>query len=350
MEDIAEASDRNRQEHMVLQTFDLGFPWPTADPFIVTGHHHDRFPAGNAEMGPATEKGLRDSGTDPASLGWRMYYGRVVPGFPQHPHRGFETITFVRKGIVDHSDSLGATGRYGAGDVQWLTAGSGIQHAEMFPLPNQSGPNTSELFQIWLNLPVADKMVEPYFTMLWREDLPSKVLKDDAGHSTEVTVVAGAFEDIQPLPAPPNSWASKSEAEVGIWQFAAEPFSEWTLPPASLRETVRTLYVFDGAVEMDGMTLASPIGAVLRSDSPVVVSAAQDGAQVIILQGRPIGEPVTMAGPFVMNSQQEIEEAYRDYHSTGFGGWPWETADPVHSRSMPRFARHPDGRTEFPEG
>jgi quercetin 2,3-dioxygenase len=338
-----------RPDSEVVETFELGFPWPTTDPFIVTVHHADHFPAGNAGMGPATTEGQREPETDPSSPGWGMYYGRVVPGFPQHPHRGFETVTVVRKGVIDHSDSLGATARYGAGDVQWLTAGRGIQHAEMFPLRDQDGPNPSELFQIWLNLPAADKMVEPYFTMLWREDVPRTVLKDDAGHSTEVTVVAGAFVDVEPLPAPPESWASRKEAEVAIWQFVAEPSSGWTLPPTSQRDTVRTLYVFDGAVEIDGTRLEAPIGAVLRSERPVVVVAGEDGAQAIVLQGRPIGEPVVMGGPFVMNTRSEIEEAYRDYQSTGFGRWPWEDGDPVHERSTPRFARHPDGRTEFPE-
>jgi redox-sensitive bicupin YhaK (pirin superfamily) len=347
--DSAEASVRSRSDHAVLDTFNLGFPWTVFDPFIVAVHHVDHYPAGNPEMGPATSDGQRDVDADPSTPGWGMYYGRVVPGFPQHPHRGFETVTFVRKGAVDHSDTLGAAARYGVGDVQWLTAGRGIQHAEMFPLRGQDGPNTLDLFQIWLNLPGADKMVEPYFTMLWREEMPGTVLKDDAGHSTEVTVVAGAFEGIQPLPAPPDSWASKEEGEVAIWQFLAEPGSEWTLPPTVQSETVRTLYVFEGSVEVDGEAMEAPIGAVLRSDRPVVVSAGSGGSQVIILQGRPIGEPVAMGGPFVMNTQQEIEEAFRDYHSTGFGAWPWEAADPVHSRSTPRFARHPDGRTENPE-
>jgi quercetin 2,3-dioxygenase len=336
--------------HVVLDTLDLGFPWSVFDPFIVAVHHVDHYPAANPDMGPATSEGQRDVNADPSTPGWGMYYGGVVPGFPEHPHRGFETVTFVRKGVVDHSDSLGATARYGVGDVQWLTAGSGIQHAEMFPLRNQDGPNPLDLFQIWLNLPADDKMAQPYFTMLWREDLPRTVLKDDVGRSTELTVVAGAFEEIQPLPAPPESWASHSEAELAIWQFVAEPSSQWSLPPTAQSKTKRTLYIFDGSVEIDGRTLEAPIAAVLRSDSPVAVRARRNGAQAIVLQGRPIGEPVVSGGPFVMNSQTEIEEAYREFHATGFGGWPWQSSDPVHARPTPRFAHHPDGRTEYPEG
>lgn len=142
-----------------------------------------------------------------------------------------------------------ATARYGDGDVQWLTAGSGIQHAEIFPLRNHDRPNTSELFQIWLNPPAADKMVDPYFTMFWHEDLPRTVLKDDNGRATEVTVVAGAFGDIQPLTPPPESWAAKNTADPAIWQFSAEPESEWTLPTAAGSETRRMLYVYEGRWE-----------------------------------------------------------------------------------------------------
>src|SRR4029077_2019189 len=131
--------------------------------------------------------------------GWRMYPGTTVPGFPQHPHRGFETVTFVRSGFIDHSDSLGATARFGRGDVQWLTAGKGIVHSEMFPLLDEHGPNPLELFQIWLNLPAADKMVEPHFSMLWSEDIPH-----EKAPGVEGTVVAGRFGAVMPPPPPPR--------------------------------------------------------------------------------------------------------------------------------------------------
>ncbi|HEY1955288.1 MAG TPA: pirin family protein [Polyangiaceae bacterium] len=120
---------------VVLETLPLGMPWVTADPFLFCVHHDDRYPAGNDRLGPAASLAGRKLGSDFAGKdGWRMYHGEVVPGFPQHPHRGFETVTIVRRGLVDHADSLGAAARYGRGDVQWLTAGGGISHSEMFPL------------------------------------------------------------------------------------------------------------------------------------------------------------------------------------------------------------------------
>src|SRR6188768_4302825 len=99
-------------------------------------------------MGPAVPLDGRDLGQDFSALnGWNMYHGQIVPGFPQHPHRGFETVTYVRQGLIDHSDSLGAAARFGRGDVQWLTAGGGVVHSEMFPLLDREGDNPLELFQ-----------------------------------------------------------------------------------------------------------------------------------------------------------------------------------------------------------
>src|SRR5512132_278907 len=129
----------------VLDIRPLGFPWETADPFLFCVHHDDAYPAGNERFGPATSLAGRNIGQDFAGKdGFRMYHGAVVPGFPQHPHRGFETVTIVRRGLIDHSDSLGAAARFGAGDVQWVTAGSGIVHSEMFPLVERERPNPLE--------------------------------------------------------------------------------------------------------------------------------------------------------------------------------------------------------------
>ena len=336
-------------EDPVVRTLSLGFPWVTADPFLFCVHHVDHYPAANEHMGPAASLEARDIGMDfSGAEGWSMYHGSIVPGFPQHPHRGFETVTFMRQGMIDHSDSLGATARFGRGDAQWLTAGRGIVHSEMMPLLDRTGPNPSELFQIWLNLPADQKMVDPYFTMFWREQLPRVVVEDGAGRAVDVTVVAGPFGDVVPLPPPPDSWASRPDAEVAIWQARFDPDARLTLPAAAHNRTVRTLYVFAGTVGVGATSLSAPVGAVLRPDVPVELTARGGGAEVLVLQGRPIGEPVEQYGPFVMNDRAGIEQAFSDYRRSGFGGWPWPTDDPVHPQDAGRFAVHPDGHSEHP--
>ena len=334
----------------VLRTVTLGRPWQTADPFLFCVHHLDRYPAANEHMGPAASLAVRDIGMDfSGAEGWSMYHGSIVPGFPQHPHRGFETLTYVRQGLVDHSDSLGATARFGRGDVQWLTAGAGIVHCEMFPLLDRTDPNTTELFQIWLNLPADDKMVDPYFTMQWNEDVPRLALSDAEGRSGQLTVIAGTIDGIRPLAPPPDSYASRAESDLAIWHIVLEPLARWEVPRAASGDTTRTLYLFDGSMSVAGHPFDAPTGVAVRPLEPVTVTAGSEGAEVLVLQGRPIGDPVAQYGPFVMNDRAGIERALVDYQTTGFGGWPWPTDDPVHARHAGRFARHADGRLDEPE-
>jgi quercetin 2,3-dioxygenase len=332
----------------VIQTFALGFRWPTIDPFLFCVHHDDAYPAGTDDLGPDASLAGRELGADFAGIdGWRMYHGLTVPGFPGHPHRGFETVTYVRRGFIDHSDSLGATARFGEGDVQWLTAGRGIVHSEMFPLLDSDGPNPVELFQIWLNLPAVDKMSDPHFTMLWSGDIPRVVAADAAGRVTEIDVVAGALAGTQPPAPPPSSWAARPDTDVAIWAIRMEPRARWTLPPAAGAETVRTVFGFVGdGFDVGGHAIGPDTGAVVRSIEPVVVTAGAAPVEILVLQGRPIGEPVEQYGPFVMNDRAGIEAAFTDFRRTGFGGWPWATEDPVHDREVGRFARHADGRVE----
>jgi hypothetical protein len=336
-------------DDVVLQTVPLGLHWPTIDPFLFCAHHDDQYPSGNDQLGPNASLEGRTIGMDFEGIdGWRMYHGSVVPGFPQHPHRGFETITYVREGTCDHSDSLGATARFGEGDVQWLTAGAGIVHSEMMPLRNQSAPNPLELFQIWLNLPAADKMSDPYFTMLWSDQIPKVRCTDANGRSTEVVVIAGAFGTTAPLAPPPNSWASKQSADVAVWHLHLDAGTSIQLPSAQSDDTVRTLYVFDGdGVQIGGTHLSCETGSVLRSTDATTLHSTR-GADCLVLQGRPIGEPVAQQGPFVMNDEAGLRQTFIDYQRTGFGGWPWTVDGPVHGADRGRFAVHPDGRIEEP--
>jgi hypothetical protein len=212
------------------------------------------------------------------------------------------------------------------------------------PYVETDAPNPLELFQIWLNLPAADKMVEPYFTMLWATDIP--VVTFEGG---SVTIVAGALGDAKPASPPPNSWAARDDAEVAIWVLRLDAGASWTMPATHHPDVARTLYFFEGAsLSIDDHRLASSTGAVLRSDIDVEVRAGDSAIECLVLQGRPIGEPVAQYGPFVMNTRAEIEQAFSDYQRTGFGGWPWEIDGPVHPEPG-RFARHPGGLVEHPE-
>jgi hypothetical protein len=332
----------------ILKIKPLGFQWETADPFLFCVHHEDAFPKGNEQMGPDPSYfNGRHLGDDfIIKDGFRMYHGKKVPGFPGHPHRGFETITVVRKGIVDHADSLGAAGRYGNGDVQWMTAGKGVQHSEMFPLIHTDKENTMELFQIWLNLPKKNKMVEPHFKMLWKESIPNYTSTDSNQKKTVVEVIAGKLDDsVAPAP-PPDSWAANPENEVAVWNIKMEAGASFILPKASIGVN-RTIYLYEGnQMTIAGTTIPKYNAVELKADVDVEIKAGVEATSILLLQGRPINEPVIQYGPFVMNTKEEINQAFEDYHATQFGGWPWPKYDQVHEREKTRFAKHADGTLE----
>ncbi len=327
----------------VAEVVELGFPWMGVDPFIFTVHHVDHYPAGNEQLGPDASLESRNLGSDFSYRdGWSMYHGGVVPGFPQHPHRGFETVTVVRRGYVDHSDSLGATARYGEGDVQWLTTGSGIMHAEMFPLLNPSGANPLELFQIWLNLPPESKMVPAHFSMLWGEEIPTV----NPAPGVTLDVIAGVVDGATTPAPPPDSWASRPDSHLGIWLVRMDPGATWQLPTAPEGVNRMLHCVVGSGARIGSVEVSHREAARLRPEIETIVVNGEETVEFLMLQGRPIGAPVFQMGPFVMNTPEELRVAYDDYRRTGFGGWPWSRIDPVHDRSEGRFAIHADGPVE----
>jgi redox-sensitive bicupin YhaK (pirin superfamily) len=344
-ENYHQAMEKNQP---IIRIKPMGFQWETLDPFLFCVHHEDLFPAGNENMGPPTSlfKGRHMGDDFIIKDGFRMYHGKTVPGFPGHPHRGFETITVVRKGIVDHADSLGAAGRYGNGDVQWMTAGKGVQHSEMFPLIYPDKENTMELFQIWLNLPAKRKMVEPHFKMLWAEDIPHYVHKDKAGKKTQVEVIAGSLGAKKAPAPPPDSWAAVPDNHVAVWNIKMEAGAQWTLPSTAAGIN-RSIYFYEGkSLLLSEQTVNAYHAVELKPEFDVVIQNGEEACSILLLQGRPINEQVMQYGPFVMNTKEEINQAFEDYHRTKFGGWPWPRYDQVHPRHKGRFAKHADGRVE----
>lgn len=338
-------------DNSILLIQPLSFPWHTRDPFLFAVHHRDAYPAGDGQLAvPASLRQGRTLGNDfVIKDGFRMYHGQSVPGFPVHPHRGFETITINREGLVDHSDSMGAAGRFGAGDVQWMTAGKGIQHAEMFPLVHAKEENPLEIFQIWLNLPARNKLVEPHFKMLWNNMIPTLEKKDPQGKKTTIQLIAGEHFG-QKAPAPtPDSWAADPENGVMVVTLQMEAGASWTLPASQHPGVVRTLYFYQGiSIEVNGESIQEYHRIDLDPQADVNIRNGSQEARFLMLQGRPIAEPVAMYGPFAMNTQEEISSTFEEYRRTQFGGWPWPDQAPHHGPEAGRFARHADGREEHP--
>jgi redox-sensitive bicupin YhaK (pirin superfamily) len=332
----------------ILDVRPLDFQWQTSDPFLFCAFHRDNFPRGNRELGPDASLAGRNIGQDfELRDGWRMYHGDRIPGFPGHPHRGFETITIVPHGLVDHADSLGAAGRYGDGDVQWMTAGKGLQHSEMFPLLDKDNDNPLLLFQIWLNLPAASKMVEPNFTMFWKEEIPVVKHVDDEGKHIRIEVIAGEYGGITSPSPPPDSWAADTESHVAIWLVELDEGATWNLP-AHAAGLSRMLYFYAGdSITAAGQNIQVSHGLRLKSGEALTIKAIGQSASLLLLQGKPIAEPVAHHGPFVMNTREELQQAFTDYQRDHFGGWPWKRNDQVHGKRG-RFARYADGKEEEP--
>lgn len=337
------------KSNKIIQIKPLEFPWETQDPFLFCAYHRDEYPKGDDQMGISSDflKG-RNIGQDfELKDGFRMYHGSHKPGFPYHPHRGFETITINKEGFVDHTDSLGAAGRFGAGDVQWMTAGKGIQHSEMFPMIYENKKNPLEIFQVWLNLPKASKFVEPHFRMLWRDIIPLTKEKDKDGHTIEIEVIAGKYKsEIAPEPTP-DSWAFNPINNVCILTIKMDANATWKLPETS-GDVNRTLYYYDGdKIEVDGESIKKNHFIQVVPDKNIIIKNGNQKSRLLMLQGKPINEPVAKYGPFVMNSQSEIQQAFADYQRTQFGGWPWPDKEQIHNRSKGRFALHANGKEEI---
>ena len=246
-----------------------------------------------------------------------------LQGFPWHPHRGIETITYVLSGTVEHGDSLGNTGRLGAGDVQWMTAGSGIMHQEM---PQGNAKGQMHGFQLWANLPASLKMTAPRYQDVQGKDIP--VMTDDDG--TEVKIIVGSF------------WG-----QTGIVDgIAADPQYLDIFVPAGVRKTFQIdtyrrafAYVFEGAGAF--CDASAPQGVLLEKEiageevnirdlsgnrtlirfgtgDEVTVQAGEEGVRFLLISGAPIDEPVAWHGPIVMNTQDELRQAMRDLRNNTF--------------------------------
>jgi len=232
-----------------------------------------------------------------------------LAGFPLHPHRGIETVTYMLSGRVDHRDSIGHSGSIGAGDIQWMTAGSGILHEEM---PQREGGKLAG-FQLWVNLPAKLKMTKPRYQEYTAEKIPTLTCKD----GTKIKIIAGTVESKKG----PIGEIAANPTYLDITLPASAPFTH-SVPQGHSAFA----YVFEGSGEFGitesakGKVISEAPRLVIFGDGDSVsVRAGKDGVRFLLVSGKPLGEPVVRHGPFVMNTQEEIRQTILDLHSGNFG-------------------------------
>ena len=269
-----------------------GFPVRTLFSYDSMGKHISPFLlldyAGPAEFSPTTER----------------------RGVGQHPHRGFETVTIVYKGEVEHRDSTGNGGVIGPGDVQWMTAASGILHEEFHSEAFASSGGPLEMVQLWVNLPARDKMSAPGYQGIVDRDIPDLALKDDAGR---LRLIAGEFDG--------KRGPARTFTDIDVWDIRLSAGKAATFDVHQGRNTA--LVVLHGAVEVNGQEVVREGQlALFERDGSHVRLEANNDAVLLILSGEPIDEPIVGHGPFVMNTDAEIQQAFVDFQSGKFGRMP----------------------------
>jgi redox-sensitive bicupin YhaK (pirin superfamily) len=218
-----------------------------------------------------------------------------IAGFPDHPHRGFITFTYMLDGHMEHRDSMGNRGDLKAGGAQWMKAASGVIHSEM---PQQSN-GLMRGFQLWINLPASEKMSAPAY-----QEFSAAAIPEVALDGARVRVLAGEFAGTRGVIEDPAT-------DVRYLDVTLAADARFALPLETTHHAF--VYVFEGSVRLAGQALAKHTLAVLGSGDTVEIVAGTGGARFILVAGRPIGEPVVQYGPFVMNTREEIEQAMADY-------------------------------------
>jgi redox-sensitive bicupin YhaK (pirin superfamily) len=235
-------------------------------------------------------------------------------GVGEHPHRGFETVTVVYEGEVEHRDSTGAGGKIGPGDVQWMTAGAGILHEEFHSEAFTRRGGNLHMVQLWVNLPAKDKMTEPSYQTLLNQDIPVVALPGEAG---SVRVIAGEFSG--------RRGAARTFSPVDVWDVRLEQGRNATF---GFKEgNTVALVILRGNMQINGGDIVREGQFVLldREAGEVLLEAGGVDASFMVLSGEPLDEPIAGYGPFVMNTNEEIEQAIRDFNSGQFGRIPPRT-------------------------
>ena len=336
-------SRKNKGPVTKVTRFDMH--WDTEDPFLFVSHHEDDYPHGNRQLAPPlAEITGRDLGRDfEKRLGFRMYNGKVVPGFPMHAHWGYETITLPEIGYIDHFDTMGIEGRFGFGDVQWVHASSKYMHNEMYPLVNQEERNPNDITQIMINLPLEAKNGENGVTTVWSEDVP--VVEVDG---CSVKVICGSFGGACVRSPYDDSWAN-GEHSVRVLRVTMSPGSRLEIGPTSQKAN-RNVYLVSGtSLDVCGTVIEENMRAKIQPDIAMTLTNGESDSVVWILEGEPIDQKMASFGPVTLKDVKEVRAAMEDIRRNEYQEWPFDVIDKVHAQDEGRFIRYPDGTEIRPE-
>ena len=334
----------SKKPKTVRKVADLNIHWSAEDPFTFVSHHHDEYPKGNAQMAPPLELiSGRNLGRDyQERFGFRMYHGRVVPGFPMHAHWGYETVTIAEKGYVDHFDTEMNHGRFGNGDVQWTMASSKYEHCEMYPLTDQENTNPVHITQIVINIPLDRKNGPNSVNNVWSESIP--VFEEDG---CRVTLYCGMYKGKELCSPNADSWAVK-ENGVRILKVELSPGSRFALDAAGKDVTRNVYYVSGTGMTMDGTEVQPNLRFAMKPGTALDITNGQSDSEYWILEGRPIGERQAAFGPVILKDLKEVRSAMDDIRINEFPEWPWELIDRTNPIDTGRELHRADGTVERP--
>lgn len=322
----------------------LGMHWDTEDPFLFASHHEDDYPHGNRQQAPPLEEiAGRNLGRDYQKLlGFRMYHGKVVPGFPMHAHWGYETLTVPELGYIDHYDTEGIQGRFGFGDCQWVSASSKYEHCEMYPLVNQEERNPNDITQIMVNLPLEMKNRGNSVRTVWRED--KKVVEGDG---SSVEVFCGDFAGASAESPNDVSYAKRSNG-IRILRVVLQPGARISIDPAADGASRNLYYVSGDRAAIAGEDVRY-YSRLKFTDTRAFEIANGDAESVMwLLEGRPIGQRMASFGPVTLEDLSDVRKALDEIRINEFLEWPWDIIDKAQPLGTGRFIRYADGTEERP--
>jgi hypothetical protein len=336
----------SKKPKTVQKIVDINIHWSGDDPFTFVSHHHDQYPKGNQQLAPPLQLiSGRNLGRDyQERYGFRMYHGRVVPGFPMHAHWGYETVTIAEKGFVDHFDTEGNHGRYGNGDVQWTLASSRYEHCEMYPLLDQENDNPVHITQIMINLPLDGKNRPNHVNNVWSGSVP--VFEEEWG---TLTLYCGEYGGKSIYSPNPGSWAAP-ENMVRIMKAVIRPGGELSLDRAADGIDRNVYFVSGSEADLDGTVVKPNLRFKMKRSTALRIRNGGAESEFWILEGRPIGEKQAAFGPVILKDLDEVRRSMDEIRIKEFQEWPWGVMDVTNPIEMGRELHREDGSVERPEG